>query len=78
MCDKNASRDSTRGPSAGSSEKPNQKAEANTSTEHTSTSKESLDVRYEAYMALLNHRICNAYVGPPSFLVRSLIDVHVI
>ena len=71
VCDQNASKDSTGRSSARSLETKNHQAHTNASTEHAPTSKESLDVRYEAYMALLNYRIRNAYVGPPSDLVRS-------
>ena len=35
----------------------------NTSTEPEFTSRNSFDLRGEAYMSLLNHRIRNAYVG---------------
>ena len=40
-----------------------QHAEDSASTKQEATSEESLDVRYEAYMSLLNYRIRNAYVG---------------
>lgn len=50
----------------------NQHVEASVSTKQKSTSKESLDMRYEAYMSLLNYRIRNAYLyslylSPPNF-----------
>ena len=64
ICDKDAGKPSDR-----SREKSNQGSEANAPTKQTATSKGSLDIRYEAYMSLLNHRIRNAYVGPHWFLV---------
>ena len=54
----------------------NQRAEAGASTKQKSNSKESLDMRYEAYMSLLNHRIRNAYVSLP-FLHQVISNIHV-
>lgn len=53
--------------SEGAWEERNQHTEGPASTQQESTPKESLDIRYEAYMSLLNYRIRNAYVGllPP-------------
>lgn len=44
-------------------EERHQHAETSSSTKRNSTSKEYFDIRYEAYMSLLNCRIRNAYVG---------------
>ena len=41
----------------------NQRAVTSSSTTQTFNSKGSLDMRYEAYMSLLNYRIRNAYVS---------------
>ena len=40
-----------------------QRVRADAPTEHNPTAGKSLDVRYEAYMSLVNYRIRNAYVG---------------
>lgn len=52
----------------------NQHVEASVSTKQKSTSKESLDMRYEAYMSLLNYRIRNAYVGP-IFIPHEIVEI---
>ena len=44
----------------------NQPTKAKASTNEDPSSKESSDMRYEAYMSLLNYRIRNGYVGTPS------------
>ena len=41
----------------------NQPTETKASTKEDPSSKESSDMRYEAYMSLLNYRIRNGYVG---------------
>ena len=52
-------------------EERNQRTDRSTSTKHETSSNESLDMRYEAYMSLLNYRVRNAYVG----LLRSLANL---
>lgn len=49
-----------------------QRAEASASTKQEPASKESLELRYEAYMSLVNYRIRNAYVGLTSVLHSSV------
>lgn len=48
---------------AGGLKDSSQHAEASASTKRDLTSKESSDMRHEAYMSLLNYKIRNAYVG---------------
>ena len=70
---KNVSKKTTGSPSEEGWEEKNQHAEASASTEQKSSSKESLDMRYEAYMSLLNYRIRNAYVGL-RFVPQSVVE----
>ena len=60
--EKNVSKKPTGGPLDEGSEKKGQLAEASASTKQESISKQSLELRYEAYMSLINYRIRSAYV----------------
>ena len=61
--ERNSGKQGTGRPSDEGENQSNQKAVTSASTAKKSNSKESLDMRYEAYMSLLNYRIRNAYVS---------------
>lgn len=61
--ERNHDKERTGGPSDEGWDERNQHAVTSASTTQTFKSKGSLDVRYEAYMSLLNYRIRNAYVS---------------
>ena len=61
--EKNASKEKAGSPPDEVWGKTNQPAEAYGSLKSNTTSKNSSDIRYEAYMSLLNYRIRNAYVS---------------
>lgn len=75
ISEKDASKKTTDRPS---DERENQHAEAHALKKQRSASGESLDMRYEAYMSLLNYRIRNAYVSSACIPLQSLNNVLVL